>query len=484
MARRGVNGEGSIYRRKDGRYEAALYVDTTSGKRKRLRFYGTTHAEVSATLVEARLQTQRGIPSPDRNWRVGEYLDYWLEQAVHTKRRPLTYQRAESVVRLHLKPHLGAHALKTLSVHSVQTFLDQRQAAGITEATLFQIRKVLSAALTWAMRQELIFRNVARLVELPTYKPDEAEYWNAGEVQLFLEVAKSDPLYPLFVVLVLYGLRSGEVRGIRWSDVDFERNELRIRQQVQRIAGQLQQVPLKTSSSHRDEPLLTTVRQVFMEQQIRQTAAREAAGASWQGGGDEKELVFTTKTGRPIEARNVFRSFRRICARYNLRPITLHGLRHSNGTLQKNLGVPDRDVQVVLGHSNTRTTAIYQHVDMTNKRVALEKVEHQLFAKDGDDSERSRQLSRQSHKLAVNLAQVPGKAQPKENTHLCWVSAFFGGSSQTRTGDTRLFRTTGLALQGRITEVRGRMKRAERQWILGTVAVNLAVRVTPPLRPR
>jgi integrase len=476
MARRNANGEGSIYHRKtDGRWEASLWTVTASGLRKRVRVYRLTHSEAHAKLIELKAAQQKGIPAPDKNWRVGEYLDYWLDNAVRTKRRPLTYQRAECVVRLHLKPHLGKYALNTLSVHTVQIFLDQLQAAGTSEASIFQIRKVLSAALTWAMRKELIFRNVARLVELPSYAPHEAAYWNADEVGSFLVAAIEDPLYPLFVVLALYGLRSGEVRGIRWCDVDFGAGQLRIRQQVQRIAGELQEVPLKTASSRRDEPLLETVKQVLLEHRIKQAAAREAAGDSWHDSSDDKGLVFTTSTGRPIEARNVFRSFQRICKTHNLRIITLHGLRHSNGTLQKNLGVPDRDVQVVLGHSNTRTTAIYQHVDMTNKRVALEKVEHELFTKGGDGSSRSRQLSRQSPNFATN---VLVRLHTKAKTHLCWMGACFGGSSQIRTGDTRLFRNAQPTAHGRITSVRRAVQVRTRQHILGIVAVNLAVKVT------
>lgn len=474
MARRAANGEGSVSPRKDGRWEAILWVTTTTGVRKRIRRCERTRKEAHDQLVAMKAAQQQGTPEPGRGWRVDAYLDYWLEQAVRTKRRPLTYRRAESVVRLHIKPYLGKHTLKGLSVLEVQTFLDQRHAAGISEAGIFQIRKVLSAALTWAMRQELIFRNVARLVELPTYRPGEAEYWSAEEVSRFLEVVRGEPLHALFVVLTLYGLRRGEVLGIRWCDVDFKADHLWIRQQVQRVAGELQEVPLKTASSYRDEPLLGTVRQVLLKQRVKQTAAREAAGDSWRGSGDGKELIFTTSSGRPIEARNVFRSFQRICKQHDLRIITLHGLRHSNGTLQKNLGVPDRDVQVVLGHSNTRTTAIYQHVDMTNKRTALEKVEHELFDEDGGSS-RSRQRSRQSHFFdkITTLGSLT-----KKTPHL-FTSGVLSLVAPPRLelGTQGSSERSSLPSQNRITEVRGAVKRAGQQWILGAVAVSVAVKI-------
>lgn len=455
MPRRRANGEGTIYRRKDGRYEGAAYFLTTTGKRKRLRVYGQTRDEVSAKLAEAKVRAYQGVPLPDRTWKLGEYLDYWLERA---KRRPLTYRRHESISRLYLRPGLGQYRLNRLSVHVVQNFLDRLLADGKPPATIYQVRKVLSAALTYAMRQELIFRNVARLVELPQYSPREARHWTREETVRFLEVARPDPLYPVFALLALYGLRRGEVLGIRWSDVDFGKGVLRIRQQIQRINGSLQQVELKTDTSRRDAPLLPTARDLLLKQKQEQAAARVAAGSSWQGTGTETELIFTTKTGRPIESRNLYRSFLRICRQHRLRRITIHGLRHSNATTQKELQVHDRDIQAILGHGDVRTTGIYEHVDMDSKRRALERVEQGLFdLTAATDRLRCRQLQPSSQELQVEYDGI--------------VS---GGSSQTRTGDTRLFRPSLAILRERLQSVDLVMQSRTRHWLLGAVAVNLS----------
>src|SRR5205823_1084720 len=107
----------------------------------------------------------------------------------------------------------------------------------------------------------------------------------------------------------------------------------------------------------------------------RQAIARKVAGETWQGCGEDKELVFTTRHGTPIESRNLYRSFLRICAEHKLRRITIHGIRHTNATAQKDLNVHPRDIQAVLGHTDVRTTGIYEHVNLDSKRRALEKVE-------------------------------------------------------------------------------------------------------------
>ena len=126
MARRKANGEGTIYRRQDGRYEAAAYFLTTSGNRKRVRVYGKTRQEVHAKLVETKAQADRGVPVPERTWKVREYLDYWLENIVRISQRPATYMRYENIVRLHLKPALGSHTLDSLTVPITQSLLREQ----------------------------------------------------------------------------------------------------------------------------------------------------------------------------------------------------------------------------------------------------------------------------------------------------------------------------------------------------------------------
>ncbi len=414
MMHRRVNGEGTIYRRKDGRYEAAVYVSTASGVRKRMRFCTRTWEEAHEKLVAAKAEGQRGVLVPDRSWKVDAYLDYWLEHGVQVKRRPLTYRRNESIVRLYLKPGMGKHTLRSLTVKNVQEFLDQLYADGRSAASIHQIRKVLSAALTYAMRQELVIRNVARLVELPSYQPHEAPHWTAEEAKQFLAAAQGDPLYPTFALLVLYGLRRGEVLGLRWCDVDFDQGVLRVRQQVQRVGGLLRQVPLKTLTSERDEPLLATAREVLLTQRVKQASDRTNAGTDWQGTGTDQELVFTTRSGLPVESHNLARSFFRICERHGLRRITIHGLRHTNATTQKNLNVHSRDIQAILGHGDIRTTGIYEHVELDSKRGALEKVEQHLFELTAVGNRgRSQQLLPSNRKLLSSLHRLTLVAPPR-----------------------------------------------------------------------
>jgi hypothetical protein len=191
---RHANGEGTIYRRKDGRYEAALYVVTTSGDRKRVRKIGKSRQEAYSRLAEIKTLVHQGIPVPDKAWKLGGYLDYWLTNVVRPNRRGTTYERAEGIVRLYLKPGLGKYPLSRLTVPVLQTFLNQKIADGQSVSNVQTLRKVLSSALTCAQREELVSRNVARLVELPTYERSDRTPWTVEEAKSFLDAAQADSL--------------------------------------------------------------------------------------------------------------------------------------------------------------------------------------------------------------------------------------------------------------------------------------------------
>lgn len=367
--RQRLNGEGTISGpRKDGRYVGAFYALTTAGTRKRVYVYGRTREEAHDLLVQEQAKAARGIPVPAQSWKLGAYLDYWLEHVIKPTRRPATFALYEMTIRLHLAPALGKYQLKRLSVPIVQTFINGQVRDGQSVRNVQIMRQVLSAALSRAVREELVSRNVARLVELPTWEPAVVVPWSSPEALAFLTAAADDPLFPAFVLLLLYGMRRGEVLGLRWQDIDLGNQMIHVRQQIQRVQGQLHVGPVKTRAGSRDLPLLGLARIALATRQDQQDADRANLGSAWADTG----LVFTTRTGRPIEPRNLVRSFIRICDDNSIRKIRLHTIRHTTASLLKDLGVPARDAQIILGHAHISTTQqIYTHVDEAARLDAL-----------------------------------------------------------------------------------------------------------------
>jgi integrase len=444
---RHANGEGSIYRRKDGRYEAAAYLLTTSGTRKRVRVYARTRAEVHDRLTEAKAKVQAGTPIPDRQVRLGEYLDYWLEQVVKPNKRPATYAQCEMIIRLYIRPGLGDLPLSRLTVRGVQSFLNQKIIEGHSVPKLQVIRKVLSAALTCAMRDELVGRNVARLVQLPKHDVAEVHPWSADEIKHFLNAAKTHPLYPAFLLLGLYGMRRGEVLGLSWQNIDFEQGVIHVRQQLQRGEDGLQLGPLKTKAGRRNLPLLGMVRDALLTQQARQ------ASLVHQG------LIFTAVGGRPLEASTLVRSFQRICRENGIRLIRVHDMRHSLTTLLKDMQLPVRDAQLILGHARVSTTQeIYEHGNVELQRDALGKIEKLFMRTVGSVSVRCRQFSRQGSFFGDLFTTIN-----------C------GAGEGTLTPGLILGKSDKTTIKDRVTEVVSAVKRAQRQWLVGVVAVRFTV---------
>lgn len=384
------NGDGSIYKRGDGYWVGAFYARTTSGARKRVVVYGKTLAEARDKLGQAQHQARAGIPVPDESWKVGPYLEYWLEHIVKRNRRPATYALYETIIRIYLVPGLGAKSLARLSVPAVQMFVNQRLEAGDSVRKVQVMRSVLSAALSRAVREELITRNVARHIELPEWHRNAVRPWTVQEANRFITASKPDLLHSAFVLLIIYGLRRGEVLGLSWDDIDFDAGIIHIRQQILRVRGELQLGPVKTHAGQRTLPLLDLARQALAAQAARQAGYRIDMGRAWPDTG----LIFTTRTGRPVEPRNFVRSFRRICDDHDIRVITVHHVRHTVASLLKDLRVPARDVQAVLGHTRISTTLeIYTDSADEAKHDALSRL-HGLF----DDAQQTSTATEGSYK--------------------------------------------------------------------------------------
>jgi integrase len=369
------NGEGTISKRKDGRYTAAIYVTRPDGTRGRKWIYGRTRDDVAAQLAQLAHRVHAGTVIPTKSVTLAEYLQYWLGEVAGPKLRPTTVAKYRTAVELYLRPGLGRHRLDKLTVAAVQTFLNTRGAGGDSVPKLRMIRETLSSALGRAVREELIPRNVAQLTTLPTEQRPRRTAWTAAQARAFLTAADGDPAHPVFTVALVYGMRRGEIAALRWADIDFTAGRLRVRHSLVRVNHQLVLGPVKTKAGVRSLPLVPLARAALLAQGHRQNAQRAAAGPGWEDTG----YVFTTRTGRPVEPRNVSRSFDRIVTGAGLPPIVFHDLRRTAATLLKDLGVPPRDAQVILGHANIAVTlGIYSEVFDTEILTALTRLDSAL----------------------------------------------------------------------------------------------------------
>lgn len=366
--RRRSNGEGTIVKRADGRFQAAYYVLTPDGRRQRRYVYGRTWEECHDKLVDMKTKTAKGVPLAVKSWTVERYLAFWLSDVAGPRLRATTVAGYSMVVRVHLVPALGRKRLDRLSPQDVRTLLAAKRRDGLSVRMVQYIHAVLRNALQHALREELVARNVAKLVQVESPDYDVGRGLTVAQARQLLSVVEPTRWYPLFVLALTLGLRRGELLGLRWSDVDPAAGTLTVRQNLVRAGGKLIVQPPKTRKSRRTLPMPDLTVAALRRQRTAQTAERLRAGPAWA----DNDLVFATSLGTPIEPRNLSRFFHSVRERAGLGGVRLHDLRHTCITLLLSMGTPPHIVQAIAGHSHIDVTmTIYAHSALDDQTRAL-----------------------------------------------------------------------------------------------------------------
>ena len=212
MGRRG-NGEGTITRRKDGRWEAKYTAQTAEGPKRRA-LYGKTRKVVADKLARALTDCASGYTFDTENMTVGEYLDRWLNDSDRGSVRTSTYERHEQIVRLHLKPAFGRVKLSKLTPAHVQGLYRHKLDSGLSPATVQKIHVVLHKALAQALKWNLIPRNGADAVKAPRPAAEEMRPLSPDEARKLMEAAQGDKLEALYVLAMHTGMRQGELLAL------------------------------------------------------------------------------------------------------------------------------------------------------------------------------------------------------------------------------------------------------------------------------
>ena len=400
MSRR-ANGEGSIYPYRNG-FAAHVWITTPAGRRQRKSVYGKTRTEVHDKWLRLHEQARRG-PVVPVSPRLRDFLEQWLTETVRPGLSPATASNYEMFSRLYIVPDLGDRKLEKLSVRDVQTWVNELRvrcqccfqgkdaarpepqccARGqccqevASDWTVHQAWRVLRGALTQAMREELVFRNVAALVRVPVPRAKRSAVWSVDDARRFLESARDagDAMHAAYVLLLVLGLRRGEVLGLAWEDVDLEQGEAYIAWQVQRVDGQLLRRRTKTPSSDAPLPLPDIAVRALQLHRADEERRRIAAGDMWGDCG----LVFTTRLGDPLDPRNFHTAFKTRARKAGVPIVPVHATRRTCASLLVSMNVHPRVAMAVLRHSRiSMTMEVYSQVSSTSTRNALKRLGGEL----------------------------------------------------------------------------------------------------------
>jgi integrase len=244
----------------------------------------------------------------------------------------------------------------------------------VAPGTVRAAYQVLHAALDAAIEAKYRTDNPADKVKLPRIPRGEPHALSITEIRRIFIACAAHRLCALYYVLLTLGLRKGEVLGLRWRDLDWDKAELKINQQIQTIEGKTTVTSPKTKTSKRVLPVPPQLLALLRAHWNNQQEERRLLGVEWK----EHGLIFPSEVGTPIGPRNLNRMYYDVREAAGLPGVKLHDLRHTCGTCLGDLGVPEMVIAALLGHSGGSITWRYVHPTIGAMREAVEKLERLL----------------------------------------------------------------------------------------------------------
>lgn len=381
MVQRRTKGEGGLVQRHDhascppvdesgerpahkcrGRWAGT--IDVVEGTTKRRKYvYGRTQKEARIKLAQAVRERDEGTLVV-RSMTVEQWLDHWLDHIAARTIRPQTLRGYRSKIDLHLKPGIGKMRLTALQPEHIRALYDDMRKRNLAEASIRQTHAILKRSLKVAVQERKLATSPADRMESPSTETKEREQLTVEQARMVLTAAGDSARWWL---AVFYGMRQGEVLGLRWCDVDFDADVIRVEQTLQKDENGVQFFgPPKSKSSRRPIPMLPQI-----SARLRLHAANSEVDVT------STDLVFPGATGKPMDPKRDWLLWRKLLDEASpsgkdpLPRVALHAARNTAASLLEAAGVPDRLAAQILGHSNVRMTHRYQSAELARARDAL-----------------------------------------------------------------------------------------------------------------
>jgi integrase len=367
MAKKRGNNEGTVYKRSDGRWCAQVSL---SGKR--ITKYAKTQRECHDFVREITNKIEHGMSFDATQLTLERYMESWLT-GKDLSIRQNTARNYRRYAELDILPVIGKMRLQNIQPAHIRQLYLRMQAEGKGSRTIQVVHATLHCALKQSVKDRLIGYNPMDAVERPKVETKEFHIFTESQARTFLEAARGHPYEALFYLALTTGLRKGELLGLMWEDVDWDKGTLRIERQVQQAySSSAVLVPTKTRSGRRQIKLGKIGLAMLGAHCQRQEAQKTLAGISWK----ENGMIFTTSIGTYASQSKVSKEFKQILSENSLPDIRFHDLRHTSISLLLDMGTPVNTVQHRAGHSKASvTTDIYGHVMAHSQDAAAENIE-------------------------------------------------------------------------------------------------------------
>lgn len=333
-------------------------------------------------LMAARTEFVAGEAAIDRDMPFSSYLVQWMEIARSTL-KPNTAAGYASMIQNPIAPYFQQRGITLggLQAVDIQMFYTS-QLKRVSANTVIHYHAIIHRALKYAVKTDLIDVNPADKVERPRKDRFTASFYDGNEVNRLFQVARGTPLELPVMLAAFYGLRRSEVVGLKWDAIDFENKTIAIRHTVTACTEKGRRIEVaadttKTASSRRTLPLVPAFQTKLAALKEQQEKNRILCGRSYCT--DYLGYVLVDAMGNRLKLSYISTAFPVLLKRNGLRPIRFHDLRHSCASLLLKNGVPMKQIQEWLGHSDFSTTAnIYAHLDAGSKLTSAQAMEKGL----------------------------------------------------------------------------------------------------------
>jgi integrase len=342
--------------------------DPETGKRRQKWFSGyRTKKEAEKALAQTITEFSQGAYLEPADIPYKDLLRDWLEQQVKPETSFSTHNNYERTVRKHITPALGNVKLDQLKPIHFQRLFTDMQEKGLSPGTVRLVHHCCRRSINWAVKMGMLAKNPVDNTTPPKVKRQEMKYWTPEQVQRFIESAKDNPYFPFFYVALFTGMRAGEIRGLKWDDIDWDNQRISIRRHITRAGKEVHILPgTKTSKSGRVVEISESVINVLKRHKIKQ------AEQLLMIGGNKENWVFTNAFGKFLPDITVYHAFLRATEKAGLPRIRLHDIRHTHATMLLQQGIHPKIVSERLGHSTVSMTLdIYSHVIPTMQKEAV-----------------------------------------------------------------------------------------------------------------
>ena len=374
---------------KNGRYYAVLNYRNAGGQRKTkwislgLPEKGNKRkAEAELARLRAEFEPPKEVGDLSSDMLFADYLLEWLEIA-KGRLAVATYSSYAVMINKPIGPYFRQRnlTLRELEARHLQMFYSE-MLRKVKPNTVIHYHAIIHSALKYAVKTDMLVQNVADKVDRPKKNSFQPVFLSAEEMQKMFEALRGTKLELPVLVAAFYGFRRGEVLGLKWDAIDFERGTISIIRTVTTITvdgkqTEIEQQSAKTKSSLRTLPLIGSFREYFLQVKEAQELNKQVCGNCYNYEYDG--FVFVDELGERMRANYLTSTFPKFLEDHGLRRMRFHDLRHSSASLLLANHVPLKQIQEWLGHSDFSTTAnIYAHLDAASKQNTAEAMLHGL----------------------------------------------------------------------------------------------------------